>query len=152
MSTHVLPLYVSGLNTKEGREFLTEKTFKAFRYVYKHYFNDYDWFMRVDDDGYVIMENLRYFLSGQDTKSPIYFGHKFKVIVKQGFFSGGPGIVLSKEALHRFSTKGLEVCCNETNRAYIDDVNIGFCMETLGEKYTTTVVPTKSDSDIMFCL
>ena len=108
--------------------------FKAFRYVYEHYFNDYDWFMRVDDDGFVIMENLRYFLSGQDTKSPIYFGHKFKAIVKQGYFAGGPGIVLSKEALHRFSTKGLEVCCNEANQKFLDDVNIGFCMETLGKQ------------------
>ena len=51
----------------------------AFDYVYKHYFDDYDWFMKADDDTYVIMENLRYFLSGEDKKEPIYFGHFFVV-------------------------------------------------------------------------
>ena len=51
----------------------------AFDYVYKHYFDDYDWFMKADDDTYVIMENLRYFLSGEDKKEPIYFGHFFLV-------------------------------------------------------------------------
>ena len=29
------------------------------------------------------MENLRYFLSSQDTNDPVYFGHHFKVHVKQ---------------------------------------------------------------------
>ena len=89
--------------------------------------------MRTDDDAYVIMENLRYFLSGQDNNSPIYFGHKFKVIVKQGYFSGGPGIVLSKEALKRFSsTKGVKRCPDNSKNG-VDDVEIGFCMERLGE-------------------
>ena len=87
--------------------------------------------MRTDDDAYVILENLRYFLSGQDTNTPIYFGHKFKVIVQRGYFSGGPGIVLSKEALRRFSTDGLKRC-PEVDPG-VDDVNIGFCMQKLGK-------------------
>ena len=52
------------------------------------------------------MENLRYFLSGENTSEPIYFGHHFKTIVKQGYYSGGGGYVLSKEALRRFGEKG----------------------------------------------
>ena len=51
----------------------------AFDYVYQHYYNDFEWFMKADDDTYVIMENLRYFLSNEDTNEPIYFGHWFKV-------------------------------------------------------------------------
>ena len=88
--------------------------------------------MRTDDDSYVIMENLRYFLSGQDTNKAIHFGHKFKVIVKSGYFAGGPGVVFSKEALKRFSSpEGIELC-PEDNKG-IDDVNIGYCMEKLRE-------------------
>ncbi|RUS72820.1 hypothetical protein EGW08_019413, partial [Elysia chlorotica] len=75
-----------GLNVSEGREHLTAKTMQGFRYVYENHFNDADWFMKADDDTYVIVENLRYFLSEQNTSQPIYFGHHFKVIVKQGYY------------------------------------------------------------------
>ena len=40
---------------------------------------------KVDDDTYVVMENLRYFLSDQDTHEPVWFGHLFKKFVRQGY-------------------------------------------------------------------
>ena len=40
---------------------------------------------------YVIVENLRYMLSSYNSSVPMYFGHKFKPFVRQGFFSGGAG-------------------------------------------------------------
>jgi hypothetical protein len=79
---------------------------QAFRYVYEHHKDDADWFMKADDDTYVILENLRYFLRDYKSSDPVYFGHHFKTIVKQGYYSGGAGYVLSKEALTRFANKG----------------------------------------------
>ncbi|KAK7008929.1 glycoprotein-N-acetylgalactosamine 3-beta-galactosyltransferase 1 [Biomphalaria glabrata] len=38
-----------GLDVPEGREHLTAKTMRGFRYVYEHHFNDADWFMKVSD-------------------------------------------------------------------------------------------------------
>ena len=40
-------------------------------------------YYQADDDTYVIVENLRYFLSSQDANEPVFFGHHFKTIVKQ---------------------------------------------------------------------
>nr|KAG5709400.1 hypothetical protein BaRGS_029249 [Batillaria attramentaria] len=81
-----------GLNVSEGRQHLTAKTMQAFRYVYENHLDDADWFMKADDDTYVIVENLRYFLSSYNTEEPIYFGHTFKALVKpQGYTSGGLG-------------------------------------------------------------
>ena len=89
------------LNVGEGRDNLWGKTKLAFRHVYQHHFEDYDWFVKADDDTYMIIENLRYLLKDQNSSHPIYFGRKFKPHVRQGWMSGGAGYVLSKEALRR---------------------------------------------------
>ena len=62
----------------EGRSHLWEKTVSGFNYSYHHHINDADWFLKADDDTYVIMENLRYFLSNKNASDPWYFGCKFK--------------------------------------------------------------------------
>ena len=72
------------LDVQEGRDHLTAKTMQAFRYCYEHYFDDYDWFMKADDDTYVIVENLEYFLSKFNPSEPIAFGHLFSPYLKQG--------------------------------------------------------------------
>ena len=87
------------LNVGEGRDNLWGKTKLAFRHVYQHHFEEYDWFVKADDDTYMIIENLRYLLKDHNSSHPIYFGRKFKPYVKQGWMSGGAGYVLSKEAL-----------------------------------------------------
>ena len=122
-----------GLDVPEGREHLTGKTMQAFRYVYEHYKDDADWFMKADDDTYVILENLRYFLRDYKSSDPVYFGHHFKTIVKQGYYSGGAGYVLSKEALTRFANKGRnsKICRQDGGD---EDVELGICMENLGVK------------------
>lgn len=67
----------------------------AYKYVYDHHLNDADWFMKADDDTFVIVENLRYFLSDKDPNEPVYHGHHFKPLVKpQGYHSGGECCVI----------------------------------------------------------
>ena len=87
------------LKVGEGRGNLWGKTKLSFKYVYQHHFEEYDWFVKADDDTYMIIENLRYLLKDHNSSHPIYFGRKFKPYVKQGWMSGGAGYVLSKEAL-----------------------------------------------------
>lgn len=126
-----------GLNVSEGRDHLTGKTMRAFLYVYKNHFNDADWFMKADDDTYVIVENLRYFLSSKNHNAPVYFGHHFKPIVKGGYHSGGAGYVLSKEALRRFAVLGNSKICRADGGA--EDVEMGSCLQKLNVTAGKTV-------------
>ncbi|XP_064635609.1 glycoprotein-N-acetylgalactosamine 3-beta-galactosyltransferase 1-like isoform X2 [Lineus longissimus] len=131
-SSKTLPNVVA-LDVSEGRDHLTMKTMKGFQHAWDHYQNEADWFMKADDDTFVIVENLRYLLAHHSPESPVFFGHHFKTIVKQGYMSGGAGYVLSKEALRRVVTTGIpKNMCRKDHGA--EDVNIGDCLEKLGVK------------------
>nr|XP_042909820.1 glycoprotein-N-acetylgalactosamine 3-beta-galactosyltransferase 1 [Parasteatoda tepidariorum] len=123
------------LDVKEGRDHLWAKTKKAFTYVHDKYIDEADWFMKADDDTYVVVENLRYMLMSHNPSEPVYFGCRFKPYVKQGYMSGGAGYVLSKEAVKRFVQKGIpdgEKCRSDDGGA--EDVEIGKCLESIGVK------------------
>lgn len=113
------------------RSGLWNKTRDAFRHAYLHYYNDYDWFVKADDDTYFIMENLRYWLHDKDPEVPYYYGCHFDVIVPQGYMSGGAGYILSRGALQAFVDAGQD---NQT-LAYsqgAEDVQMGYFMEAAG--------------------
>ena len=94
--------------TKESRDILWGKTKKSFQYVWNHHREDADWFMKADDDTYVVLENLKAMLKDVDPKQAVYYGARFDIPgFKDGYMSGGSGYVLSKEALRRFIQEGL---------------------------------------------
>lgn len=121
------------LPVNEGRNNLWAKTKEAFKYVYENHYDEADWFMKADDDTYVIVENLRHMLYPYSPQDPIYFGCKFKPYVKQGYMSGGAGYVLSKEALRLFIEKALNEpkLCRPDNEG-AEDVEMGKCLANVG--------------------
>lgn len=119
-----------GLGTKEGRDQLYWKTIRAFHYVYEHHASEADWFLKADDDTYVVVDNLRWILSNHNPEEPVYFGKRFKPYTKQGYMSGGAGYVLSKEALKRFVEGFRTKVCSHTTP--VEDLALGQCLEKMG--------------------
>ena len=126
------------LDVNEGRDQLWAKTRSAFNYSYHHYSQDIDWFLKADDDTYVVVENLRYFLASKNASEAVYFGCKFKPYVKQGYMSGGAGYVLSRKALELFVKRGVSdrhpKKCKDADEGGAEDVDMGRCLEALGVK------------------
>ncbi|XP_028309935.1 glycoprotein-N-acetylgalactosamine 3-beta-galactosyltransferase 1-A [Gouania willdenowi] len=119
-----------GLDTKEGRDQLYWKTIRAFHYVFEHHLEEADWFLKADDDTFVVVDNLRWLLSNHSPADPVYFGKRFKPYAKQGYMSGGAGYVLSKEALKRFVEGFRTKACTHTTP--VEDLAMGQCLETMG--------------------
>ncbi|XP_067282328.1 glycoprotein-N-acetylgalactosamine 3-beta-galactosyltransferase 1 [Pseudorasbora parva] len=118
-----------GLNVSEGRSQLYWKTIRAFQHIHEHHLDDADWFLKADDDTFVVLENLRYGLSKHNTEEPLYFGRRFAPFVAQGYMSGGAGYVLSKEALRRFVKGFADGLC--THNTEVEDIGLGKCMEAM---------------------
>ena len=120
-----------GLDVPEGRRHLFVKISKAFKYIYRHHINDADWFLKADDDTYVVVENLVDFLRHKNTSHPAYYGQIFYRYVAGGYNSGGAGYVLGKEALRRFAKDGVRHHhCNR--RKGSEDIAMGRCLKALG--------------------
>jgi len=119
--------------TKENYNEIWGKTKFGFATAYDKYYDKVDWVMKADDDTYVIVENLRYLLSSYNYSQPIWFGCEFKVIVKDGYMSGGAGYVLSKEAVRRFNEISLHnsSLCQQSDDGS-EDVNMGNCLKSVG--------------------
>jgi len=60
---------------------LTDKMFQTFKYLYRHY-NDFDFYLKADDDTFVFVDNLRKFLSDKNRSSPVTYGWDFHCMKK----------------------------------------------------------------------
>lgn len=122
---------------KEVYSKLTDKVFYMLKDTYLHN-NEFDWYLKADDDTFVFMNNLRTFLKNKNSSVPIDFGYDLKIFGKnplkniwpQTYHSGGAGYVLSKEALNRIGSKlneNYEYCENTGS----EDADVGRCLRRL---------------------
>ena len=80
-------------NITAGYRHLTQKSTLAFLFAYEYYFNDFDWFVKADDDTFLIVEHLKIFLSRQNSSEPVTFGYNFKVITPNGLILRGVAFI-----------------------------------------------------------
>ena len=95
--------------------------------MYDHHFNDADWFLKADDDSFVILENLRYFLSKHNSSQQNYFGRH----LLGDFNSGGAGYVFSKASLLKFN-QALQDPSRCKQKSLAEDVEVGVCLRNMG--------------------
>ena len=117
-----------------GKDYIWGKVREGFKYAFRNHLDDFDWFLRVDDDSYVVMENLRYALSGFSPEQPLVFGRRFKDNEFSSYMHAGSGYALSRKALEKFFTESLRTpsICNYQTDVGNDDQEMARCLFGVG--------------------
>ncbi|XP_070500692.1 glycoprotein-N-acetylgalactosamine 3-beta-galactosyltransferase 1-like [Chironomus tepperi] len=113
----------------ESRAILWGKVRNGFEQAFLKYHNDYDWFLKGDDDSYFIMENLRQMLYQYNSNTSIIVGHKYVIQnIEEGYMAGA-GYVLSRKALEKLSKvfKNSSICRTDNDGA--EDAEMGKCLK-----------------------
>ncbi|XP_078620120.1 chondroitin sulfate synthase 1-like [Branchiostoma floridae x Branchiostoma japonicum] len=111
------------------------KAFRMLQYMCQTHGQEYDWFMRADDDSYIHVDRLKHFLGKIDSSKKVYMGQPGygfpEVRNKLGlngrnFCMGGPGVIFSRAAIQALCPH-LETCMEEV-MSREEDVEIGRCV------------------------
>ncbi|KAI8905174.1 hypothetical protein EDD86DRAFT_182583, partial [Gorgonomyces haynaldii] len=115
------------------------KNMPGYRELYNRFPNA-DWYVMIDDDTYVFMDNLDERLSQFDPSQPIYIG---SANVFQGcdgvtrfgdgpaFAHGGSGIIVSKGAVQKILPI-LDKCIVKYKDCWAGDIRLGLCLRDAG--------------------
>ncbi|KAA0184939.1 Glycoprotein-N-acetylgalactosamine 3-beta-galactosyltransferase, partial [Fasciolopsis buskii] len=137
----MLPAYSAGVN--ESRECLWDKVKFGVHMVVDNTPMHYDYFLKADDDTYMIMENVRMMLDGLDPEKPFITGRRFKKFVTQGYASGGGGYIISRAGLKLIS-EGMKTNpkCMIYEHSWVEDVFMGLCAANVGVKFLDSLDDT----------
>uniref|UniRef100_A0A0N4Z6X5 N-acetylgalactosaminide beta-1,3-galactosyltransferase n=1 Tax=Parastrongyloides trichosuri TaxID=131310 RepID=A0A0N4Z6X5_PARTI len=121
----------------DGYSFSFGKMKNTLKHVWEKYGDKYDWYIKADDDTYVVMENLRAYLINEDPDKHGYHGFRMHVGESDPhtYMSGGAGYVMSRKSVKSLVETGLDNSkyCRQVDEAF-DDLEIGNCLEKLGAK------------------
>ena len=90
----------------------------------------------MDDDTYVIMENIRYAVMNFDPNEPLWMGRHFRPYNPDGYMSGGAGYLLSRKAVEKFVVEALHLPkdCKVKEDTGVEDGEMGKCLHAVGVK------------------
>ncbi|KAJ8252355.1 hypothetical protein COCON_G00216670 [Conger conger] len=131
-----LPLPVVPLKNVDDSYPPQKKSFMMLKYMHDHYLDQYEWFMRVDDDIYIQTERLESFLRSLNSSRAVLLGQTgtgaqnelgtLALEPGENFCMGGPGVVMSREVLRQMAPH-IGQCLREMHTHH-EDVELGRCV------------------------
>ncbi|XP_053948348.1 chondroitin sulfate synthase 1 [Anastrepha ludens] len=128
---------VIGLKNVDDRYPPQKKSFMMLYYMYEHFIDKFEWFIRADDDVYIEPEKLERFLRSIDSSKPQFIGQAGKgnseefgllsLEFDENFCMGGPGVILSSETLRRVAPH-IPTCLKNLYSTH-EDVEVGRCVQ-----------------------
>ena len=105
------------------------KTFAVFEYLNKHYFDKYNWFIKVTDTAYLRGERLLELVNQLDPTQLVYMGQPAS---HEQYCKGGPGMLFSRTTVQALSSH-LDKCweyvqLHKSNVKQSEDFELGRCL------------------------
>ena len=114
-----------------------KKSFSMLKYMHDNYIDQFEWFMRADDDVYIKGGRLQSFLRSINSSRALFIGQaglgtkeefgQLSLEENENFCMGGPGIVLSRTTLKRLAGH-IDHCLRNSYTTH-EDVEIGRCVK-----------------------
>ncbi|KAH1012717.1 chondroitin sulfate synthase 1 isoform X1 [Dendroctonus ponderosae] len=114
-----------------------KKSFTMLKYMHDNFIDQFEWFMRADDDLYVRNDKLEELLRAIDSRKPLFIGQTgrgtkeerghLSLDTDENFCMGGPGMIMSRETLKRIAPF-IEDCLVNLYTTH-EDVEIGRCVK-----------------------
>ncbi|XP_062602909.1 chondroitin sulfate synthase 1-like [Saccostrea cucullata] len=112
------------------------KSLLMLKYMYDNYINNFEWFMRVDDDVFIKGDRIEKLLRSINSSIPQYIGQagigkkeelgKLYLNKNENFCMGGPGVAFSHMTLRMFAPHVGE--CLQNLLTTHEDVEVGRCV------------------------
>ena len=125
---------------------LWTKVRNSFQWSFDHFGQQFDWYLKSDDDTFVNIPKLRLVLQNFDSRSKWYFGKRFLGVVVGNdsnsvqddriisYADGGSGYILSKATLHSLVTEAFhnKEKCAQSEVSTAEDIQMGSCLASIG--------------------
>ncbi|XP_072321176.1 chondroitin sulfate synthase 1 [Eucyclogobius newberryi] len=131
-----IPIPIVALKNVDDSYPPQKKSFMMLKYMHDHYLEQYEWFMRADDDVYIKSERLESFLRSLNSSEAVFLGQtgmgardelgKLALEPGENFCMGGPGVIMSREVLRRM-VPHIKECLQEMYTTH-EDVEVGRCV------------------------
>lgn len=114
-----------------------KKSFAMLKYMHDNYIDQFEWFLRADDDLYIRTDKIDTLLRSVDSRKPWFIGQtgrgnreEFGLLLlenDENFCMGGPGVIFSRETLRRIAPFIGD--CLENLYTTHEDVELGRCVK-----------------------
>ncbi|XP_059383544.1 chondroitin sulfate synthase 1-like [Carassius carassius] len=135
-SDTTIPIPIVALQNVDDSYPPQKKSFMMLKYMHDHYLDQFEWFMRADDDVYIKSEKLESFLRSLNSSEAIFLGQtgmgardelgKLALEPGENFCMGGPGVIMSRGVLRRM-VPHIRQCLQEMYTTH-EDVEVGRCV------------------------
>ena len=124
-----------------------KKSLITIKYIHDHHIDDYEWFMRADDDVYIRNDKLIRLLRSLNSSDDIYPGQagtgakeesgmlNLNLLPGDNYCMGGLGVVLSRSVLKKVAPH-IEHCLLKAPKSHMyEDTELGRCIQSYVEVF-----------------